>query len=129
MGMDAGDDDVHLGEHGVGEIERAIGEDIHFDAGEDADAVELLSGSADALDVLSGALVIESIGEGEVLGVVGDGHVFVAAIAGGLGHFFDGAPAVGFDGVHVDVAKYIVLRYKFRKSVASGGLDLSLIFS
>ena len=78
VGVDAGDDDVHLGKHGVGEIERAVGEDIHFDAGEDADAIELLSGGADALDVLGGARVVESIGEREVLGVVGDGHVFVA---------------------------------------------------
>ena len=79
--------------------------------------------------MFGGALVVETVSEGEVLGVVGDGHVLVAALAGGVGHLLDGATAVGFDGVHVDVAKYIVLRYKFGKSVVGGGLDLSLIFA
>ncbi len=37
-GVDAGDDDVHLGEHFVVEVEGAVGEDVDFDAGEDADA-------------------------------------------------------------------------------------------
>ena len=36
-GVDAGDDDVHLGEGGVVEVEWAVGEDVDFDAGEDAD--------------------------------------------------------------------------------------------
>ncbi len=36
-GVDAGDDDVHLGEGGVVEVEGAVGEDVDFDAGEDAD--------------------------------------------------------------------------------------------
>ena len=34
-GMDAGDDDVHLREDVVGEIEVAVGENVDFDAGED----------------------------------------------------------------------------------------------
>ena len=109
-GVHAGDDDVHLGEHVVGEIEIAVGEDVDFDAGKDRDAVDLLARGANARDVLDGALVVEAVGEGQVLGVVGDGHVLVAARLGGLGHFFDRVLAVGFDGVHVDVALQIVLR-------------------
>jgi len=38
--MHAGDDDVHLRQYVVGKIEVAIGEDIHFDSGEDGDAVD-----------------------------------------------------------------------------------------
>ena len=38
VGVDAGYDDVHLGEGGVVEVEGAVGEDVDFDAGEDADA-------------------------------------------------------------------------------------------
>jgi hypothetical protein len=36
-GVDAGDDDVHLSEGFIGEIELAVGEDVDFDAGEDTD--------------------------------------------------------------------------------------------
>ena len=35
----AGDDNIHLLEHAVGEIERAVGQDVDFDAGENRDAV------------------------------------------------------------------------------------------
>ncbi len=76
----------------------------HFAAGEDLDAVDLLVGLANALDVLKRALVGESVGHGEILGVVGDGHVLVAVRLGRFGHLFDGVLAVGLDGVHVDVA-------------------------
>ena len=35
-GVHAGDDDVHLLEHRVGEIEGAVGQDVHFDAGKNS---------------------------------------------------------------------------------------------
>ena len=45
-GVDAGNDDVDLGEHFVFEVERAVGEDVDFDSGKDADsAFDLLSTS------------------------------------------------------------------------------------
>src|ERR1700722_9971929 len=37
-GVDAGDDDIHLGEGGVFEVEGAVAENVDLDAGEDADA-------------------------------------------------------------------------------------------
>ena len=36
--------------------------------------------------------------------MIGYGHVFVMAIFGRFGHFFDGVPAVSFDGMHVHIA-------------------------
>src|SRR4051812_20397491 len=109
-GMYAGDDDVHLREYIVREIERPVGENVHFNAGEDLDAIDLLVALANALDMRFGALVIESVCEGEILGMVGDGHVLVTALKGGGGHFFDGALAVGFNGVSVYVSADISLR-------------------
>ena len=44
---------------------------------------------ANVLDVLDRPFIVEAVGEGQVLRVVGDGHVFVAAFAGGFGHFLD----------------------------------------
>jgi len=54
--------------------------------------------------MLKRAFVGQAVGEGEIFRVIGDGHVLIAAGAGGFGHLFDGIAAIGFDGVHVDVA-------------------------
>jgi hypothetical protein len=89
----------------------------------------VLVGFANALNVCQGALVIEAVGEGQILGVVGDGHVFVAARLGGFSHFFDGVLAVGFDGVHVHVALKIVKRDQSGQRVFFRGIDLAQIFA
>ena len=89
-GVDAGDDHVHLLEHGVGKVERAVTQDVDLDAGHDGDAFDLVVGGVNASDVLHRPLVVEAVGHGQVLGVVGDGDVLVAALLGGLGHFLDG---------------------------------------
>ena len=52
----AGDDQIHLFEHGVGEIERAVGKNVDFDSGEDSDSVDLFIRGANTFDVLDGAL-------------------------------------------------------------------------
>ena len=104
-GVDAGDHHVHLGQHFVVQVERAVGEDVDLDAGEDADAAfHLPVDFADALNVFERALLVEAIGHGQVFGVVGDGDVLVAAGQRGLGHLADGVVAVGGGGVHVHVA-------------------------
>ena len=127
--MHAGDDQIHLSEHIVGEIEIAVGQNIDFDTGEDRDAVDLLVGFADALDVNHGALVVKTVGEGQVLGVIRNGHVLVAARLGSCCHFFDRVLAVGFDGVHVHVALQIVFRDEGRESVVFGGVYLAEILT
>ena len=67
-GVNAGDHHVHLGQHFVVEVERAVGQDIDFDAGEDADAaLHLLVHFADAADVFEGALLVKAVGHGQVL--------------------------------------------------------------
>ena len=93
------------------------------------DAAELSFDGANALDVLDRALVVEAVGEGQVLRVVGDGHVLVAMLLGGRGHFFDGVAAVGFDGVHVDVALQVGLGDQVGQGVGFGGIDFTEIFA
>ena len=88
--MHAGDHHIHLRQHLVVHVQRAIGQDVHLDAGEDADAafhapVHFLN----VLDVLQGALFIQAAGHGQDLRVVGDGNVLVAHSQGSLGHFED----------------------------------------
>ncbi len=129
MGVHAGDDDVHLLEHGVGEVEGAVGQDVHFDAGKNCDLAQHVVHGANALDVFDGALVVEAVGKCQVLRVVGDGHVLVAILLGGRGHFFDGVAAVSFDGVHVDVALQVGLGDQIGQGMGLGGVDFTEIFA
>ena len=71
-GVNAGDDHIHLCEYFVGKIEIAVGEDVDFDAGEDGGPFDSGVSFADALDMGERASVVQSIGEGEILGMIGD---------------------------------------------------------
>ena len=61
--------------------------------------------------------------------MVGDGHVFVAALFGGFGHFLDGVAAVGFDGVHVHVACRSACVISAGRVWALGGVDFAQVFA
>src|ERR1035437_1992930 len=106
--MYAGHHNVLLLQHRVGEIELAVGQDIHFNAGHDGDAIRLLVGSVNTGDVLHGALVIEAVGEGQIFRVIGDGDVLVATLFGRRCHLVNRALPVGFDGVHVYLATQVL---------------------
>ncbi len=158
-GVDAGDDDVELGEGVVFEVHLAVEEDVAFDAGEEAEGdrgfagegvsggelalvaiplraaaafellVELGGDLADFGGVEQGAAVVHAAGHGEELGVVGDRDVFEAAEDGGFGHGADGVGAVGLEGVHVDVAAEVGADDQVRERVGGGGFDFSGIFA
>src|SRR5215469_12938452 len=103
--VDAGNHNVHLGQHFVGEVESSIGKNVHLDAGEDADAtLHLLVDLTDALQVLKGPLIVEAVNHGQVLRVVGDRDVLHAAGDGCFSHLSDGVVAVAGGGVHVEIA-------------------------
>ena len=102
----AGDHHVHLREHFVVQVERAVGENVHLDAGEDANAAlhRFVHFVESRCDLLERALFVEAVGHGQILRVVGDGDVFVAALQRRLGHLADRVAAVAGRGVHVHVA-------------------------
>jgi len=130
VGVDAGYDDVHLGEGGVVEVEGAVGEDVDFDAGEDADfAFHFGVYFADALDVGEGAGVVEAVGHGEVFAVVGDGDVGEATREGCFGHLTDGVAAVGGVGVHVEVAADVGDCDELREGVIGGCVEFAAVFA
>ncbi len=88
--VNAGDYDIHLRQHFVVHVERAVCQDVHLDAGEDADAaLHVTVDFVNVLDLFEGAFFVEAAGHGQDLGVVGDGDVVVADGEGGLGHFED----------------------------------------
>ena len=130
VGVDAGDDDVHLGEGGVFEVEGAVGEDVDFDAWEDADlSFHLGVDFADVLDVCESAGIVHAVGHGEIFAVVGDGDVGQAASESGFGHLADGVAAVGGVGVHVEVAADVGERDEVRESVGGGGFEFAGVFA
>ena len=51
-----------------------------------------------------GARIVQAIGHGQVLGVVGDGDVGQPAGQRRVGHLADGVAAIGGLGVHVQIA-------------------------
>ena len=61
-------------------------------------------------DMFQRAPVVQAVGKGQILGMLGDGHVLISAFARGLGHLFQRAAAVGFHRVHVHVAPNIARR-------------------
>ena len=110
MRVHAGDDDVHLLKHRIGQVKRTVCQDVDFHTGKNCNSFDLLIGRANALYVLNRTFVIETIRKGQILGMVGDGHVFVALCLGSLGHLFNRISAIGFDRVHVQVALEVLFR-------------------
>ena len=110
MRVHAGNNDVHLVQHLGGEIEFAISKDIDLDAREHPDAFGVAAHSADFFNVLRCPRVVETVGEREILGMVGNGHVRIAALPRGADHLLNCAPPVGFDRVHVHVPANIAKR-------------------
>jgi len=129
MRVHAGNHHVHLLQHRIGKIQLASGQDVHLDAGKDGDAFRFLCDAANGLDVLERALVIEAVGESQVLGVVGDGHVFVAASARRRNHLFDSTFAVSGQGVHVHVALNVGLRDQLRQRSRRRGFQLAQVLA
>src|SRR5437762_8205707 len=125
--MYAGNTQIHLLKHRVREVKIAVGEDIYFDSGKDSVPLHVFVCLANALDVLFGALVIQAVGEGKVLGMIRDGHVFVSTLAGSKSHLFNCATAIGLNRVHVHVALDVTLFDQTRKSVLFRGFNLTAI--
>ena len=98
------DHHVEFGEHLVGQVERAVGEDVHLHSREDLERRHLGVDLGDLVDLLAQAAFVEPVRDGESGRVVGDRHPFVAQRCGGLGHRPQRRPSVGPGGVAVAVA-------------------------
>ena len=84
---------------------------------------------ADAPDMFKRPLLVQAVGHGQKLGVVGDGDVAVAARQGSLGHFADGVVAVCCRGVHVQVTAQVTQLDQARQRVRGAALSISPRFS
>ena len=129
VAVDAADDDVEFGQRVFGEIHRAVAPDVAFEAGEDAEREAAAIELAHLLGEGDGALFIQAVGHGEGLRMIGDGDVFVAQRAGGLGHFFERGAAVGFGGVHVEIAADVGELDQLGQAAFERGFDLAAVFA
>ncbi len=85
-------------------VEAAVGEDVHLDAGEDAERGQLGVAAGHHVQLCAQSVGGQAVGDGQPRRVVGERQPLVAQVAGGLGHLLDGAAAVGPVGVGVAVA-------------------------
>jgi hypothetical protein len=80
---------------------------------------------ADAASEGDGACFVEPVRHGQRLGMIGDGDVFVSAVAAGFGHFFESRASIGFAGVHVEIAANVGALDELRKASVFRGFDLA----
>ena len=95
---------VELGEHVVGEVEPAVGEDVALDPAQDAERREQLVGGGDLLGLAADVVGGEPADGADGRRVVADREVLVAALAGGAAHLLDARAAVRPRRVAVQVA-------------------------
>ncbi len=95
---------VQLGEHVVGEVERAVREDVALAAAQDPERRQQLVGGRDLLSLPADVVGIETGDDRHRARVVADREVLVAELARRPSHLLDRRLAVGGSRVHVQVA-------------------------
>ncbi len=129
-GVQAGDDKVEFGQHLIGEVERAVGANLHLRAVEHAEVgAERGVGRPHLGRLLPQPFDRQAVGHAQADRVVGDGHRPQAAVARGAGHLQHAQRAVGPGRVHVQVVADVVERYQRRQLAGQGGLDLAAVFA
>ena len=61
--------------------------------------------------------------------MIGDGDVLVSHFPRGLGHLFDGVPAVALGGMHLQIAAQIGLFDELGQAMLRGCLNFSAVFA
>ncbi len=113
----------------IGQIERAVVEDVDLARLEDADAAKAVVEGVDFVDLAGQPIRVQAAGHGGALRVVGDGEVVVAPLLGGQRHFPDREFAVGGGGVGVKVALDPRQGDELGERALGGGLDLALVLA
>ena len=78
---------------------------------------------------LDRALLVQAVGHGQRLRVVGDGDVLVAQRARRFGHLFERRAAVGLGGVHVQVAADVFQFHQLRQAALGRGFDFAAVLA
>ena len=103
-GVEADLHPLELGEHVVGEVERAVREDVALAAAQDPERREQLVRGGDLLALPADVVRVEPGDDPHVARVVADREVLVAESLGGAAHLLDGRLAVRGRRVRVQLA-------------------------
>ena len=130
--VQAGNNDVELGEQGVVKIELGF-EDVHLDAAEQAEGVavglELLVDARDLGDLFAEPRLVEAVGLERCARVVGDGPVVAAQPAHVVGDLLERLGAVAPVGVVVQRALEIGPLDEARDFARLAGVELTLVLA
>ena len=129
VAVDAGDHNIEFSQGVFGEIHFPVAADVALQTRQDVDTEPVLIQLAHSLGERDGACFIQAVGHGESFRVVRDGDVFVAQGAGGFGHFLQRGAAVGFGGVHMQVAADVGKLHQFREASFESRLNLAAVFA
>jgi hypothetical protein len=133
------DDVVQLGEHFIGEIERAVAQDIAFDTGEDAqtafarptavETVTLFVQLPDGRALRAEARFVEPVRDNGAAAVIGDAEILQAELFRGGGHLFERIAPVARGGVTMKRAAQIFLLDQARQSTFRRRFEFAAVFT
>ena len=102
-----GDDDIKDLEHGIGQVQRPVLQDVDLDALQQRQVVHLLLHLRHLVRLSDEPLRVQAVHHGDPRRVVGDAQVAVAQRLRPLRHLEHGRAAVAPDRVAVDVAAVV----------------------
>ena len=127
--MHRGDHDVELRQAVVGQVHRAVGADVALDAGQQRDAVQFVVQRAHGRRMGECATLVEAVGHGQRLAVVGDGQIGQAGLARRQRHRANRVLAVGRGRVAVEVAAQVVAFHQQRQPPVARGLEFAALLA
>ena len=106
--MKAAEDEIELRQRALVHVAQAVGIEVQFDGADDtklrAGGTQRIVDFADLLRLLLQLRLVDSSGNLQSLGVIGNGDVFVVSLGGGVGHLSNRARAVAPQRMHLQVA-------------------------
>ncbi len=120
---------IQVREHAVGQIERAVGEDIHLDAFEHPDSGQFGVEPIDFVDLQFQAPRIEAVRQAQPARMLGDRQVAQAARAGGKRHVPHAAVPIARLGMHVQIPAQIIELDQPRQLACARRLDFAAILA
>ena len=123
------DHQIEPRQHVVRQVEAAVFQDVHLDALQQRDAVQLRIEAVDLVALLRELQRIEAVRHGEAARVLGDGEVFQPERLGRQRHVAQAVVAVGGLGVRMQVAAQVGQFHQLRQASAARRLDLAAVLA
>ncbi len=127
FGVNAGNHQVKRSQHLVTIVQASIGQNIAFDAFENAKIVQVGIQLINFVVLLLDTLFGEPVGIHRRLGMVADHQVFISSGAASFRHFRNGISAIAVMGMAVNNALHIPLRKQGGNAIFKCGLDFTKI--